>query len=107
MEIITEVRAMVWEWSRSRGPIFGWSAALAAEYQDAERNGTLEELANEWQSHGNVGKALLQDLQGFVSGRLPQDEFVLRDLIRQALDLISTLLAGIAVLEAHLAAFSM
>jgi hypothetical protein len=102
MEIIKETRAMVWEWSRSRGPVFGWSAVFAAEFQAAEQNGTLQILANDWQSHRDVGKALLQDLQGFVNSHLPKDEKLLRDLIRQALDLISTLLAGIAMVEAHL-----
>jgi hypothetical protein len=106
MEIVTETRAMVWEWAKFRGPVFSWSAALAAEYQEAEQNGTINDLIHDWQAQIDVGKALLRDLQGIVCSRLPEEEPSLRDLLRQTINLISTLLAGIAMIEARFATFS-
>jgi hypothetical protein len=102
MEIVVDTRAMVWEWTSARGPAFGWPTAFAAEFQEAERQGTVKLLIQDWQAHSNVGKALLRDLEGIACSRLPNDERVWRDIFRQALDLISTLLAGIAMIEAHI-----
>ena len=103
--IVRESRAMVWEWIRERGPVASWSAVLANEF--AGQNGTAGELAQEWRCHADVGNAILKDLYGVVDSRLPEEDNVLRDMLRQVLDLISNVQGGVAAIQAHLAIFDM
>ena len=93
---------MVWEWLKDRGPISRWSAALLNKFDEASRNGTVNELASAWRTHADVGEAIVKDLKGLVCSRLPQEACVLRDLLRQAFDLLSDVLGGIAAIQAHL-----
>ena len=102
-----ETRAMVWEWTKCHGPISGWLVAFQTEFEDADRNGTVDKFVQQWISHAKVGEALVKDLQCVVGGRLPKDEEQLRDTFQQVIDLISTLYTGIATIEAHLAAFGL
>jgi hypothetical protein len=96
---------MVFEWLGTRGPVSGWTTALHAELSDARDSGNVDELIRDWCAHGEVGKALVRDLQGLVACRLPENEDLLRDIIRQAFELLSTLSHGIAVIEAHIGIF--
>jgi hypothetical protein len=98
---------MVWEWTKSQGPMSGWSAAFMAEFEEAEQNGMVGDCAQEWAAHREVGKALVRDLHGIIEGRLPRDEASLRDTLQQVINLISTLSAGIAAVDAYLAALGL
>jgi hypothetical protein len=106
VDILRETRDMVWEWTKDRGPVRDWSAAFLADWRDAEYNGRMEEVRGDWRSHAGVGKALVRDLKGVAQSKLPDDEASKRDILRQAIDLMDTLLTGIATAEAHLAVFS-
>ena len=106
MEIVAEVRAMVWEWTKHKGPVSGWPSGLMAKYKYANANDTLQELEVEFKSHRDVSLALVKTLHGFAGSRLPQDEHELRDIIRQVFDLTTTLLAGISIIDTHLALVS-
>jgi hypothetical protein len=82
--------------------VSGWLATLANEFDDAAQNGSVAELAQAWRAHTDVGEAIVKDLKGLLGGRLPQEDLVLRDLLRQAFDLLSTLFGGIAAIQALL-----
>jgi hypothetical protein len=95
---------MVWEWTRERGPVSGWSAAFLADVRDAQYNdGLHRKVEREWASHVRIGKVLARDLRDIMRSRLPADECALRDVLRETVDLLYTLLNGIAIAEAHLA----
>jgi hypothetical protein len=96
---------MVWEWTKFRGPVKEWPQVFCVEFEEARGNVTVDNFAKEWRSQSSVGKALVKDLQGLVSVRLPKDEGAVRDIFRQAFDLLSTLHEGIAMIDAHLRAF--
>jgi hypothetical protein len=97
---------MVWEWTKERGPISDWSAAFLIDHQDGEYNGQLDSIRQDWRSQAGVGKALVKELQRVAESRLPEDEASLRDVVRETIDLMRTLLTGIATVEAHLAVFT-
>ena len=107
VEIVAEVRAMAWEWTKARGPVSGWSSCLMSEFEAATRNSAIQELEKEWRAHRGVGLALVKSLHDVVGSWLPQDERVLRDIVQQAFDLATTLLAGTAAIDAHLTLLGM
>jgi hypothetical protein len=76
-----------------------WASALSVELRHARENGTLIKVAQEWDDHREVGKLLESELRRILSARLPTDEKMLRDIFRQVLDLISTVIGGLAVLD--------
>ena len=104
MEILREVREMTWEWTKTNGPVSGWPALFLADLKDASRNRKIEEFRSDWRSHSGVGKALVRMLRDIAASKLPNDPAALRDVFRQALDLATTLLTGIGIIDAHLAA---
>jgi hypothetical protein len=93
---------MVWEWTKERGLVSRWSGILANEFDDATRNGTINELAQEWRAHADVGNVIVKDLNSVVCSKLPGEDSDLRDLLRQAFDLLSSVLAGIVAIQAVL-----
>lgn len=96
---------MVWEWTKGRGPVADWSAAFIANHQDSEYNGRLDDVQRDWRTQVGIGKSLVTELQRVAESRLPQDEESLRDVVRETIDLMRTLLTGIATAEAHLALY--
>jgi hypothetical protein len=104
--IISEARAMVWEWNKLCGPVADLPQAFMVGHEVAERNGRMEQFVENWQTHLKVGKAIAKDLSDFVAAPFPDDVGVIRDLVRQAFDLNSTIQAGVAMIEAHLNAFT-
>jgi hypothetical protein len=98
-QTISEVREMVWEWLKLRGPVSDWASILLFEIEQSKRNGTIEALLREMKSDREIGKVLAKDLRGILDARLPTDEKMLKDLMRQIFDLLSTLLSGISVLD--------
>ena len=106
LSIMAETQAMVWEWQRDHGPISGWAAALACELEGAVQKDTFTEVAQEWKAQANVGRALLKELRTLIDTKLPMDKVSTRDLIRQAFDLATILLSGIATIDTHLAFFN-
>jgi hypothetical protein len=98
---------MVWEWEKDRGPVSAWSSALMNESEDANRNGTIDELGREWRAHADVGNAIAKDLRGFVYSRMPVEDTEFRDVLRQAFDLLANVLAVVAVIQAHLTTLDM
>jgi hypothetical protein len=105
VDLIRETREMVWEWTKDRGPVSDWSAAFIADHRDGEYNGRLDDVRRDWRSHAGVGKSLVKQLQGVAESWLPQDEESLRDVVRETIDLMRTLLTGIATAEAHIALY--
>jgi len=105
VDLIRETREMVWEWTKGRGPVSDWSAAFIADHQDGEYNGRLDDIRRDWRTQVGVGKSLVKELQRVAESRLPQDEESLRDVVRETIDLMRTLLTGIATAEAHLALY--
>jgi hypothetical protein len=106
IEIIRETRTMVWEWTKERGPVSDWSAAFLTAMQDAGNSRKRQDKAiQDWDAHAKVGKALMRGLQGVACSRLPTDEPLLRDTIRETIDLMLTLLTGVAMIEATTEAY--
>jgi len=58
------------------------------------------------ESSSNVGRALLKELHTLIDMKLLMDKVSTRDLIRQAFDLATILLSGIATIDTHLAFFN-
>ena len=90
---------MVWEWLKSRGPVEDWGSVLLFDLEQSKWNGTTEALLHDMKSDREIGKVLAKDLRGILDARLPTDEKMLKDLMRQIFDLLSTLLSGISVLD--------
>jgi len=87
-----------------KGPVSDWPALLLAEFKAASRNRKIDEFRSDWRSHSGVGKALVRMLRDIAGSKLPNDPVVLRDVFRQTFDLATTLLTGIGIIDAHLAA---
>ena len=47
-EVVMETCAMVWEWTKCHGPISGWSVTFQTEFEDADRNGTVDKFVQQW-----------------------------------------------------------
>jgi hypothetical protein len=93
---------MTWAWTDEKGPITEWPSILVTDFHNASRNGTVDRLVRDWKSHGGVGRALVRSLRKFTRCKFPVDDEVLRDMVRQSFELLTTLSEGIAIIEAHL-----
>jgi hypothetical protein len=96
---------MVWEWLKLRGPVTSWMSILKEEEQHARRNGTMAKLARDWKSDRNIGMVLAKDLRSIANCRLPSEDRILRDLLRQAMDLLTTVISGVSMLDVAIAVF--
>jgi hypothetical protein len=79
-----------------------WPAALAADLRDAECNGTIAQLRQDWQAHIEVGKFLARGLLKVSDSRLPTDKDSLRNVFHETIELMYTLLTGMAAIGLHL-----
>jgi hypothetical protein len=104
-QILTEVHEIIWAWIKDDGPIMGWSKRIKHELREAKSTGTTCRVVKDWRGHANIGRVLLKDLNGFVSSAWPKDEEKLRDMVRQAFELLHTLEGGISIIETTLAFF--
>ena len=89
-----------------KGPVSDWPALFLAELEAASRNRMIDEFRSDWRSHSGVGKTLVRMLRDIAASKLPNDPAALRDLFRQTFDLANTLLTGIGIIDAHLAALN-
>ena len=87
-----------------KGPVSDWPTIFLAELETASRNKKISEFRSDWRSHSGVGKALVGTLRDIAASKLPNDPAALRDVFRQTFELATTLLTGIGIIDAHLAA---
>jgi hypothetical protein len=80
-KILTETHEMVWEWTKTEGPITDWPKRIKRELREAKSRGSIHKPIQGWRGHANIGKVLLKDLNDFASSSWPKDEGKLRDLV--------------------------
>jgi len=105
LQILQEAHEMFIAWTKERGPVSDWQKTIIEELQEGEREGKYPEIAEDWDVHARVGKALMKDLESLSSAYLPVNEEKMRDVLRHAFKLTSTLQAGISIIEACIFTF--
>lgn len=103
LALLATVRYQVQQWCYGWGPPRRWSVPLATGLHAAILNNSLWAWEEELQVHVSAGRKLVDAMHGVMDGELPTEEWLYRDLWRQAVELLSTLHEGIACLEAHIA----
>ena len=99
---LAHVREKVWSWTNEWGPTVNWRYRVAAEIEEAEEDGTLEEWEGQALAFAKLGRAILDELRALPTLQLPTNTLEIRDVMMQAFDLMRELHERIASLEARL-----
>jgi hypothetical protein len=89
-------------WHSGWGPIHQWPRLFENGFGDAKALGRSGAWVDEIQLVVEDGRRLINELHIAVNGSFPAEDWMIRDMWRSSLALMSHLLEGVTVLETRL-----
>lgn len=99
---LASIRNQVHQWCHGWGSPRHWPAQLSSGLHAAVQRNRVDGWVEELQWHSNTGRRMIESMHEVMDAGVLTEEWLYRDLWRQAVDLLCILHEGLACMDAHL-----